>query len=141
MAALTVASECPAGQGLNDTNGVNINIHYGNSSTDEPSGQNNNIFNVNPTSNNRGELCVCCFINMSTIHVLSAKAATAFWSVWSEWGGCSRSCGNATRTRTRDCQVCCSGSHLAHPGNCDGPYEETTTCNIGKCPGMLENTQ
>ena len=47
LAALTIASECTTGQGLNETSGVNINIHYGNSSRDEPNGQNNNIFNVN----------------------------------------------------------------------------------------------
>ena len=57
LAAATVASDCPAGQGLNETNGVNINIHYGNSSTDDPNGQNNNIFNVNPQPHNRGESC------------------------------------------------------------------------------------
>ena len=47
------ASECSAGQGLNGTDGVNINIHYGNS-TEDPSGQNNNIFNVNPQAGNKG---------------------------------------------------------------------------------------
>ena len=47
------ASECSAGQGLNGTDGVNINIHYGNS-TEDPNGQNNNIFNVNPNHCNKG---------------------------------------------------------------------------------------
>ena len=41
------ASVCQ-GQGLNGTNsGVNINIALGNSTTDDPQSQTNNIFNVN----------------------------------------------------------------------------------------------
>ena len=48
VTALAVASECPMGQDLNETSGVNINIHYGNSTGEEPNAQNNNIFNVNP---------------------------------------------------------------------------------------------
>ena len=49
------ASECPGGQGLNETDGgVNINIQYGNS-TDEAGEQSNNIFNVLPQSCNKGE--------------------------------------------------------------------------------------
>ena len=53
LTALALASECPKGQGLNETSGVNINIHYGNSTGEDPNGQNNNIFNVNPQK--RGE--------------------------------------------------------------------------------------
>ena len=53
QSAITYASECSAGQGLNGTEGVNINIHHGNS-TEDPNGQNNNIFNVNPQSCNKG---------------------------------------------------------------------------------------
>ena len=53
LVTLAAASECPTGQGLNETSGVNINIHYGNSTGEEPTGQNNNIFNVN--SQKRGE--------------------------------------------------------------------------------------
>ena len=44
---ITLASDCPSGQDLNEANGVNINIMYGNS-TDDTQGQNNNIYNVNP---------------------------------------------------------------------------------------------
>ena len=51
--AITHASEYSAGQGLNGTKGVNINIHHGNS-TEDPNGQNNNIFNVNPQSCSNG---------------------------------------------------------------------------------------
>ena len=37
----------------------------------------------------------------------------------------------------RECHICCSSSQVAHPGNCDGPSEETMVCNDGKCPGEL----
>ena len=50
------ASECLR-QGLNETNGgININIALGNSTTDDPQSQTNNIFNVNPNKDNKK----CC---------------------------------------------------------------------------------
>ena len=53
LAAMTLATDCPAGQDLNEANGVNINIMYGNS-TDDIQGQNNNIYNVNPSQSKKG---------------------------------------------------------------------------------------
>ena len=47
LVAITLASECPGGQDMNEANAVNINIMYANS-TDDAQGQNNNIYNVNP---------------------------------------------------------------------------------------------
>ena len=44
-----MASECPAGQGGSNNEGspVNINIQYGNGTTEDADTQTNNIFNVN----------------------------------------------------------------------------------------------
>ena len=53
LAAVTLASDCPAGQDLNEASGMNINIMYGNS-TDDTQGQNNNIYNVNPRTSKQG---------------------------------------------------------------------------------------
>ena len=53
LVAITLASVCPGGQDLNEANGVNINIMYGNS-TDDTQGQNNNIYNVNARQSKKG---------------------------------------------------------------------------------------
>ncbi|KAI1707981.1 thrombospondin type 1 domain-containing protein [Ditylenchus destructor] len=45
------------------------------------------------------------------------------WSGWSEWSGCSVSCGTGVKRRTRHCQS----------GNCPGLFRESAICNDGPC--------
>ena len=53
------------------------------------------------------------------------------WSDWSGWGGCSKTCGSGTQTRTRRCDNPEPG-----PGGdqCSGSSTESRTCNTASCP-------
>ncbi|XP_065915649.1 mucin-like protein [Dysidea avara] len=51
------------------------------------------------------------------------------WTEWSVWGGCSKSCGNGTHTRTRTCVPPKFGG-----ADCEGVDTETGVCNSHHCP-------
>ncbi|XP_077338093.1 adhesion G protein-coupled receptor B2 isoform X6 [Lithobates pipiens] len=52
---------------------------------------------------------------------------------WSQWGGCSTTCGQGTQVRTRSCVSSPYGTL------CSGPLRETRTCNnTATCPALHE---
>ena len=56
------------------------------------------------------------------------------WSVWHDWGACSVTCDNGTRTRTRTCD----NPPPANRGDdCQGSAQQTSECVMNQCPGKL----
>ena len=62
---------------------------------------------------------------------ISATVVHGGWSDWGSWGGCSKTCGSGTQTRTRRCDNPEPG-----PGGdpCSGSSTESRTCNTASCP-------
>jgi len=56
------------------------------------------------------------------------------WSNWTEWTGCSHSCGVGVRTRSRMCDSP-APQHGGHA--CVGESQQLEACNTEACPGML----
>ena len=52
---------------------------------------------------------------------------------WMAWGECSATCGDGTRTRTREVVQQPEYGGTECPSN----LEETATCNDARCPGAL----
>ena len=52
------------------------------------------------------------------------------WITWSDWSGCSTTCGTGTILRTRHCYMQTSRSEP-----CVGKSLETLLCNSTACPG------
>uniref|UniRef100_UPI00193A61B8 uncharacterized protein LOC120335429 n=1 Tax=Styela clava TaxID=7725 RepID=UPI00193A61B8 len=57
--------------------------------------------------------------------------ACPYYSVWGEWGACSRSCGGGVRVHRR---TCLNGNE----GDCEGPSIEEMLCNEQACPNWAE---
>ena len=56
------------------------------------------------------------------------------WSGWGAFSGCSVTCGDGSKTRTRSCD----NPTPAHGGSgCHGSSSETQACNDAACPGMI----
>ena len=53
------------------------------------------------------------------------------WEKFGAWGQCSVTCGNGTKTRTREKSI--QESNGGKP--CDGNPTEEKTCNERECPG------
>ncbi|KAK4311029.1 hypothetical protein Pmani_017444 [Petrolisthes manimaculis] len=53
------------------------------------------------------------------------------WSLWSEWGGCTASCGGGQRRRFRTCD---SPAPSPDGRACPGPDTHTQACNNHTCP-------
>merc|ERR1712136_431219 len=51
------------------------------------------------------------------------------WGTWSEWGSCSKSCGDGMKTRTRAKIVIEQGS-----GVCNGRSTDSDSCHLRACP-------
>ena len=56
-----------------------------------------------------------------------------YWTEWSEWTDCSKSCGGGDRSKVRQCTVPLS-ARSSLP--CPGPVNASETCNVNPCPGM-----
>ena len=55
------------------------------------------------------------------------------WSVWTRWSKCSKSCGGGSQKRRRTI-----ARTAKHGGKrCDGSNTARQSCNIKKCPGMI----
>ena len=54
------------------------------------------------------------------------------WGIWSEWGTCSKTCGNGTKTRNRTKLVVEDVT-----GACNGTSMESDSCNPIACPGKI----
>lgn len=52
------------------------------------------------------------------------------WNGWMQWSECTVSCGYGTRNRSRTCK----GPYYKGK-ECDGPKDETESCNAFSCPG------
>ena len=68
-------------------------------------------------------------INIANYGVGIIKKDPTTWSIWSEFGACSASCGEGIMTRTREC---INGSP-GDPGCDEGVTVEQQSCNIEKC--------
>ena len=55
------------------------------------------------------------------------------YGVWSSYNSCSKSCGGGSQKRTRKCD---SPAPAFGGANCDGPKEQSQSCNTQNCPGM-----
>ncbi|XP_013378635.1 SCO-spondin [Lingula anatina] len=53
------------------------------------------------------------------------------WGEWSAYGDCSVTCGDGTKTRTRECN---SPPPANGGADCEGNGSETSACNLGACP-------
>lgn len=53
------------------------------------------------------------------------------WTSWSPWRSCSRSCGDGTRSRMRNC---INRSQFSASAVCQGPRSGTQRCNSNVCP-------
>ena len=55
------------------------------------------------------------------------------WSVWTRWSKCSKSCGGGSQKRRRTI-----ARTAKHGGKrCDGSNTARQSCNVKKCPGMI----
>ena len=76
-----------------------------------------------PMHDHDGKLC---FLASSSAIVANSAAVDGGWS---DYGTCSKTCGDGTKTRT------CNNPAKAN-GGADCVGDATTTCNEGACPGM-----
>ena len=61
------------------------------------------------------------------------------YSEWTQWSGCSKTCGNAYKKRERSCSnppPKYGGSTCIDQGF--GPAEETVSCNLNPCPSKYK---
>jgi len=58
------------------------------------------------------------------LHKLCENARCPEWSSWSNWGGCTRTCGRGLQIRRRRC----------NGGGCDGKRQEKRLCMTENCP-------
>ena len=63
------------------------------------------------------------------------SAIDCVWGIWSEWGSCSTTCGDGTKTRTRTKLVVENDI-----GVCNGQSMESDSCNPRACPGKISIT-
>lgn len=89
--------------------------------------------------------CICSKVNATHAepHCQNdpAKTIDCGWSEWSEWGGCTTTCGIGSQMRQRTCDN--------PPARCGGIQNEThhdfTTCNKGDCSeptkGIISTTE
>ncbi|ESO86119.1 hypothetical protein LOTGIDRAFT_148194, partial [Lottia gigantea] len=53
------------------------------------------------------------------------------WSKWSDWTGCSVTCGTGQKQRTRKCL------NSKDSKDCKGNDKQTEICSLTDCPGMI----
>ena len=59
------------------------------------------------------------------------------FSEWSSYGVCSKTCGDGTQQRKREC----NNPKPAHGGeDCQGEKQQSRTCKVKECPGMIFDT-
>lgn len=67
---------------------------------------------------------------------LCSGVQTPGWSSWTKWSVCSRTCGGGSRKRTRNCS---NPAPQNGDRTCQGPNEQTVTCNSRPCPVCKDN--
>ena len=67
-----------------------------------------------------------------SIHVQGGNEDIGF-TPWSEWTGCSASCGGGIKTRSRSCISAFNAVGIDN--SCLGPKVQTRRCRIRRCPG------
>ena len=81
------------------------------------------------SSNNYHWMTIGSWLRLNRIPIL-CFAVDAYWDSWQEWNDCSKSCGNGSQSRTRECILGKYGG-----SNCTGQYLESQNCNTQPCPG------
>lgn len=74
-----------------------------------------------------------CFkqsVFLSTLLEFFPLTVDGVWNEWMQWSECTVSCGYGTRNRSRTCK----GPYYKGK-ECDGPKDETESCNAFSCPG------
>lgn len=67
---------------------------------------------------------------LSTLLEFFPLKVDGVWNGWMQWSECTVSCGYGTRNRSRTCK----GPYYKGK-ECDGPKDETESCNAFSCPG------
>ncbi|XP_074659491.1 MAM and LDL-receptor class A domain-containing protein 1-like [Tubulanus polymorphus] len=91
---------------------------------------------TNPTPYNGGAVCVGD-ASESTSCNDGACPVDGKWSDWGNYGSCSVSCGDGTKTRTRTCTNPAPSNGGAV---CVGDASESISCNDGACPAAQLST-
>jgi len=85
--------------------------------------------------------CKDCFKEVAMLYPVTTPdpAPNCTWGVWSDYGGCTVSCGGGMESRTRSCM--CDSNGVSTPAAnsfCGtGASMETRQCNIQSCNGCL----
>ncbi|XP_066935005.1 uncharacterized protein [Clytia hemisphaerica] len=86
----------------------------------------NKCFNANYQSCTKGSHCM----GEAGIVYIYSTAVNGNWGRWSSYGGCSKTCGGGSRTRTRRCD---SPKPQNGGASCKGSSTQSGRCNIQKC--------
>ncbi|VDI58963.1 Hypothetical predicted protein [Mytilus galloprovincialis] len=85
----------------------------------------------NPAPAGGGQSCQGSDTNSQTCNANICPPVNGGWSIWSEWGMCTVTCGDGTRIKTRSCNnPLPSGGGL----NCQGLNTDSDSCSIFQCP-------
>ena len=78
----------------------------------------------------RAEWCLLRVLTLPLVLCLIGSVDGG-WGPWSDWSGCSSSCGNGQRFRVRSCNNLPTANGGAP---CRGRHMEIVSCNKGDCP-------
>jgi len=79
----------------------------------------------------QGSFRIECHLLTPTGDISNKPCSKGYWSSWSEWGSCSKSCGSGTKTRTRTCD--------GHRDLCPGSSSDSDPCNNRSCEMVLSS--
>ncbi|XP_056009334.1 SCO-spondin-like, partial [Ostrea edulis] len=84
----------------------------------------------NPAPSNGGSYCSGSSTSSTSCNTHNCPVHGGYTS-WSSWGGCSKTCGSGSKSRTRSC----TNPAPAYGGNdCSGASSDSTSCNTHNCP-------
>jgi len=83
-----------------------------------------------PAPAHGGKDCAGSYLDNGDCNIHACPVDGGF-SLWSEWSGCSRSCGTGSRSQTRNCD---NPAPVNGGQTCQGDYRATESCNTHFCP-------